>query len=522
MTDINPLDVPYNTYRVVHLYNKCETYHLTREILLNSRITQDTYCFFYRILSREVEEFNDEYGSFACIISRNEDEADLYLNADSDALYHIVKYIQTGKIDGKNIYAKNYKTIDEIIDLATMLGMPVLVSMLRDLHPSEEEIESIINDAKTGFITTLHTLNWHSKHQGYDCIIQDVDGWSNIISNFFESHRSVVDSFIKSTMYSSNEVLDFLFTFISFCLNSTSSTHSVDPVMDNLITKKETEEEYLNSSSDDITTKEEDRDINPSTIVQLLIDSFKHRKDKKEFKNMGDSVHDTIRNSLDKYVDKLNISNDVLKSVLENKLLFPDNTVPNDDRNEDDTNLFGSTDSNNNDMINKMTNMMYDKIKSLINCDEIYNENGDENYDGNYGDNCDENYYDNYNENCDGNSDESHNDKNKFKNTEDLMYDTLNNLIGKSLGKSSVSDNIIKALHKNQVFRSDNSDSHSTGNTTPTDISPNNEHELHNRMINMLYDKLKSCVENDENYDVNKEKQNPSYENYETYDELSP
>lgn len=130
--DLAPnIDEPMNSFKIVHLANQTNCYHLTRQVLLDSMLTQDTYCFFYHILAKGVDEFNDDYGSFACLIPRSEIEADLYLNVDGDALQYIVKYIQTTKIDIAEISNKNSKIIDEIIDLATMFGMPHLVLILR-------------------------------------------------------------------------------------------------------------------------------------------------------------------------------------------------------------------------------------------------------------------------------------------------------------------------------------------------------------------------------------------------------
>lgn len=131
---IPQIDEPMNAFKIVHVYNKSKTYHLTRQVLLDSMLTQNTYCFFYHILARNIDDFNQIYGSFACLIDRTMIEADLYLNVDSKALDHITKYIQTTKIDSETIYTEDRATIDEIIDLSTMFGMPTLVTMLRNLH----------------------------------------------------------------------------------------------------------------------------------------------------------------------------------------------------------------------------------------------------------------------------------------------------------------------------------------------------------------------------------------------------
>lgn len=127
------IDEPLNLFNVIHIYNKTYVYHITRQILLNSIVRQETDCFFYHILSMNINDFNQLYGSIGCIITRSELEADLYLNANPDALEHVIKYIQTSDLDIRSIYSQNWKTIGEILDLATVFGMPKLVSILRTI-----------------------------------------------------------------------------------------------------------------------------------------------------------------------------------------------------------------------------------------------------------------------------------------------------------------------------------------------------------------------------------------------------
>lgn len=125
--DLSPqIGDPGNAFLLVHVHNRSTVYHMTRQTLLDSIITQDTYCFFYHIVAKSALEFNKMYGSFAYLMWKNTTEANLYLNVDSEALEHIIKYIQTGKIN-----VSDNKSIDEIIDLATMFGMSNLVAMLR-------------------------------------------------------------------------------------------------------------------------------------------------------------------------------------------------------------------------------------------------------------------------------------------------------------------------------------------------------------------------------------------------------
>lgn len=119
------IEEPCNTYKIVHIHNKNNTYHLTRQILINSIYTLDTYSLFYHILSKNIDDFNEEYGAFACLIHRSEIEADLYTNLDSDALDMIINYVQTNKLSN-TVSEKN-----TIIELASIFGLPKIVSVLR-------------------------------------------------------------------------------------------------------------------------------------------------------------------------------------------------------------------------------------------------------------------------------------------------------------------------------------------------------------------------------------------------------
>jgi len=70
----------------------------------------------------------------------NEIEADLYLNVDSTALECIIKYIQTNKLD-----RPDNKCVNEIIDLATMFGMPELVKQMREMEPSKDDVDRYVD-----------------------------------------------------------------------------------------------------------------------------------------------------------------------------------------------------------------------------------------------------------------------------------------------------------------------------------------------------------------------------------------
>lgn len=129
-----------NSYKIIHIYNKNEKYHLTRQVLADSMLTQNTFCFFYHILTLDENEFNTTYGSFAFLIGRNAFEADMYLNVDSNSLFHIIHYVQTNKINCQEISMRSPFAIQELDDLASMLGMPNLVIILR--NSSDKPVEA--------------------------------------------------------------------------------------------------------------------------------------------------------------------------------------------------------------------------------------------------------------------------------------------------------------------------------------------------------------------------------------------
>ncbi|AZL89272.1 hypothetical protein QKC54_gp0560 [Megavirus baoshan] len=189
-----------NSFKIIHVYNKTKVYHLTRQVLLDSMITQNTYCFFCHILTKEIFEFNKSYNSFAWLIERSIDEADLYVNLNLEAFDHIVNYIQTSQIDGRKIYAENWRKIDEIIDLATLLGMSNLVYELRSLHPSQTEIKEKIKMAKAGIDITLGLCSHNYPNLDLSCL-------SPAIKEFIDKNSEYIENnIIKPNMYKENTI----------------------------------------------------------------------------------------------------------------------------------------------------------------------------------------------------------------------------------------------------------------------------------------------------------------------------
>ena len=71
-----------------------------------------------------IDDFNRRYGSFAYLKEKDVYEATLYLNVNQDALVHIINFIQTNKYNLEN------DIVDEVIDLASVFGMPNLIERI--------------------------------------------------------------------------------------------------------------------------------------------------------------------------------------------------------------------------------------------------------------------------------------------------------------------------------------------------------------------------------------------------------
>lgn len=147
------IDDPTNGYLVVHLHNKGQKFHLTRQALLDTGLTHK-FNFFYNILAKTCEEFNSMYGNFACLIERTQYEADVYMNVSLFALPFTIEYIQKDSIDFYSHHFYEQKSMpskdgpntffSDILDLATMLGLPLLVEKINEFFPpnSDDVVET--------------------------------------------------------------------------------------------------------------------------------------------------------------------------------------------------------------------------------------------------------------------------------------------------------------------------------------------------------------------------------------------
>lgn len=184
-----------NPYRIVHIYNKSNIYHLTRQMLLDSSmqisLAQNTYSFFYHILSKGSDDFNDTYGSFAYIDcptkSTKSYHVDLYMNVDTTALDYIIEYIQKRTINKK---ISKMDDINQLIDLATMFGMPDLVEQLRKKIPTETYVKDVENLFKG--IIKLAIINICTNKR----ITYAEETIDTILNKFFNQNRELISTHI--------------------------------------------------------------------------------------------------------------------------------------------------------------------------------------------------------------------------------------------------------------------------------------------------------------------------------------
>ena len=125
--------------QIIHVMNRNDTFHLTRQTILDSScvvedasFSQEIYTLFYHAISLEPHEFNSKYKSFAYIKHKGP-EAKLYLNAEIIPFQMIMEYIQTKRIDERKLIFDSDLTT-RLIDLADVLGMTHLMQILRSIQ----------------------------------------------------------------------------------------------------------------------------------------------------------------------------------------------------------------------------------------------------------------------------------------------------------------------------------------------------------------------------------------------------
>lgn len=211
------IDKPMNIFKVVRIMNRNDIYYLMRQVLLDSILIFGNYCFFYDILTKDIDTFNDIYGSFSFIKKKNDFEAHLYLNVDSQALSHIIEYLQTAELDAIDINIIDKKLLQKIVDLATIFGMSSLVSKIRTISVSNKSLphkvpfkkNNKIDNLKNKKKKILNILSFHAIHFGIPKIISKCLKnpasktiiKSCITSKYKDKKKSALDDLSKSYSY---------------------------------------------------------------------------------------------------------------------------------------------------------------------------------------------------------------------------------------------------------------------------------------------------------------------------------
>lgn len=124
------LDPVEYSYAMVCIHNRNDTYYLPFAALENSGTIDGNSSFFYRLIAAPPLEINNVFGSFCWMHESHRGSghtADVYLNVDPEALNIINNYVQ------RNLLPAEFSpsSLTHVIDLATIMGMPVLVASLR-------------------------------------------------------------------------------------------------------------------------------------------------------------------------------------------------------------------------------------------------------------------------------------------------------------------------------------------------------------------------------------------------------
>lgn len=117
-------------YAMVCLHNRNDTYYLPYAVLENSGATDGDSSFFYRIIAKGPLEMNQDFGSFSWMYESFRGSgytADVYLNVDPESLNIINNYIQRNLLPTEI----SMSSLRLVIDLVTIMGMPVLLESLR-------------------------------------------------------------------------------------------------------------------------------------------------------------------------------------------------------------------------------------------------------------------------------------------------------------------------------------------------------------------------------------------------------
>lgn len=158
---------------VVHIHNRERVYHLIRNVLRESTELNNGF-FFNDALELPYGEFNNKYSKLCYMAPQTSiDDVTIYVNFDLEIFDHIINYVQNKELNLVEIYRKNYQTINDIDQLATVFQFTNLQSEIKKIIPTDEHIQRSINQYKSMFTYFINIIKMCSEQYGYKKYLSD-------------------------------------------------------------------------------------------------------------------------------------------------------------------------------------------------------------------------------------------------------------------------------------------------------------------------------------------------------------
>ena len=224
----------FSAYEIAHIHNRSNTYHITRQVMLNN-----IDCFFYHILTLGSSSFNAIYNTFACMIAKSSVEVDVYMNVNCNELDYIIEYIQTNKINMATKHDLNF--IKNMVDLTIILKIQKLTEELKKCLPQKETVEEHKNRAqllynKLQLLVQTHNIILTKQYTPEDD--------PNLMQQEYDTHIKQIQkidgiNFYKKTILNlvlGFEILNKKYNVIDFQLDGWAN-HLIENMDDSLIEK---------------------------------------------------------------------------------------------------------------------------------------------------------------------------------------------------------------------------------------------------------------------------------------------
>lgn len=190
--ELVPNRILLNDFKVLHIYNSNDQFHLPRQILVDSSLTGDAENIFYNSVALTTQSFNSSYSSLACLINRNTIEADMYMNVNPSSLRYIINYIQTGKLELMDECLSDDFLLSKTKDLANMFGMPKLLEKLENIQSPNKIFDEFVERMRQDGHIIMEYLK-HSYKQQFD-----VEKIMEKLEDFLLTNRKPILRILKS------------------------------------------------------------------------------------------------------------------------------------------------------------------------------------------------------------------------------------------------------------------------------------------------------------------------------------